>query len=50
MRMPNLKKDKRLGGLTALIIGYNDITETIILQIYYGKKFRNAEYRNARIF
>ena len=44
MRMPNLKKDKRLGGLTALIIGYNDITETIILQIYYGKNLGNAEY------
>lgn len=44
MWLPDLSIDKRVGGITALLVGYIDEREDFILQFSYGKTFGLSGY------
>jgi hypothetical protein len=42
--VPDFSMDKRVGGLTGLLVGYIDNIECFILQLSYGKNFGKSGY------
>jgi hypothetical protein len=42
--IPDFKTDKRLGGLTGLLVGYIDNIECFIVQLSFGKNFGQSGY------
>jgi hypothetical protein len=42
--IPDLSIDKRIGGITGLIVGYSDERECFIVKMSFGKSFGNSGY------
>ena len=42
--LPDLSIDKRVGGITGLIVGYSDDRECFIIKMAFGKSFGNSGY------
>ena len=42
--LPDFDNDKRIGGCTAVIVGYNNDSECFFLKLAYGTEFGNSGY------
>lgn len=42
--LPDLEKDKRLGGCSGVIVGYNDDSESFFLKMAFSENFGNSGY------